>query len=106
MRKSRLIVACVFGLVAAPSAFAEFVEGTINLEALRNQPSMAQTDTQMAVKGGTEESIYSLLAAQQQELADRKGVAGRSGTEMGTWTPSASRYGEGSIYDQIRSETH
>jgi hypothetical protein len=101
MKKSRLIVACTLGLLVAPSAFAVFVEGRDSLEALRTKPSMAQGGIQRAVPGGAEESIYGLLATQQEELASRKGVAGRSGAEMGMWTSSPSRHGEGSIYDEF-----
>lgn len=104
MKTRDLFVACALGLLATSAAHAAFVEGTVDLDQLRHQTSRAATEMPgQAYRGGAEESIYELLAAQQRELKlqQASGVAGRAGDEMDFGAPG---HGEESIYDRIRRD--
>lgn len=104
MKTHRLIIACAIGIVSATPALAEYVEGTINLEKLRAQPSVAQPAFTVG-DGQHEGNMFNQLALQQQVNAQHQstGVAGRSGddVDMGS-RGNAARSPDESIYDQIQ----
>lgn len=104
MKTHRLIIACAIGIVSATPALAEFVEGSLNLEQLRAQPSVAQPASTVG-DGQYEGHMFSQLAMQHQVNAQHRstGVAGRSGDDIDMGSRGdAARSPDESIYDQIQ----
>lgn len=104
MKVSKLALGFVITLLGTPAAFAAYVEGTANLEALRAQPSTPQSDTMSAVGNWFEGSMWEELRAQQQASmqARAKGMAAPTAQE---YIVSA-RGAEESIYETIRRDFH
>jgi hypothetical protein len=107
MKVSKLALALVITLLGTPAAFAEFVEGTVNLEALRAQQSTPQSDTMSAVGNWFEGSMWEELRGQQQASVQEraKGMAGPAGPIAQEKAVSA-RGAEESIYETIRRDFH
>lgn len=108
MKIRHLILSCAIGLVSATPALAAFVEGSINLEALRAQPSVAPEPFTVTTKGNGrhEGDMFSQLAMQHQSNLAIRAVAGRSGQEIGGGDRGAITPPNESVFDTIRRTYH
>lgn len=104
MKISKLALGLTITLLGAPAAFAGFVEGTANLEALRAQQSAPASETPGAVGNRFEGSMWEGLRGQQQTSVQEraKGMAGPIVEGKGV----NARGAEESIYEAIRRDFH